>query len=160
MILEQRLTFRKVDRRAIEQSEDARAAYTFHMSFEYCVEQLVFVDESSCDRWLSRMYGHAVRGHRVTRKSVFVRGKRYLLCQLFSNATNIAFRYSVLPAISLDGILDVKILEGSFDSDSFARFIDGLLYHMNPFPGPNSVIVMDKCCIHKSDLVREIIETR
>lgn len=69
-------------------------------------------------------------------------------------------RYSVLPAISLNGILDVKIIEGSFDSDSFARFIDGLLYHMNPFPGPNSVIVMDNCRIHKSDLVREIIEAR
>lgn len=70
----------------------------------------------------------------------------------------IVLRYSVLPAISLDGILNVKILEGSFDSDSFARFIDGLLCHMNPFPGPNSVIVMDNCRIHKSYLVREMIE--
>ncbi|KAF9644062.1 hypothetical protein BDM02DRAFT_1230114, partial [Thelephora ganbajun] len=78
------------------------------------------------------------------RKTVFVRGKGY----------------SVLPTISLSGILDVKIIEGSFDSDSFARFINGLLYHMNPFLGPNSVIVMDNCCIHKSDLVCEIIETR
>ena len=69
-------------------------------------------------------------------------------------------RFSVLPAISLDGILTVKIVEGSYDSDSFARFIDGLLYHMNPFPGPNSVIIMDNCRIHKSDLVREIIEGR
>lgn len=54
----------------------------------------------------------------------------------------------------------MKVIEGSYDSDSFARFIDGLLYHMNPFPGPNSVIVMDNCQIHKSDLVHEIIEGR
>jgi hypothetical protein len=72
----------------------------------------------------------------------------------------VVIRYSVLPAICLDGILTVKILEGSFDSDSFARFIDGLLCHMNPFPGPNSVVVMDNCRIHKSDLIREMIETR
>lgn len=77
-----------------------------------------------------------------------------------SNATYIVIRYSVLPAICLDGILTVKILEGSFDSDSFARFIGGLLCHMNPFPGPNSVIVMDNCRIHKSELVREIIEAQ
>ena len=62
--------------------------------------------------------------------------------------------------MSLEGILDVKIVEGSFDSDSFATFIDGLLCHMNPFPGPNSVIVMDNCRIHKSELIRNMIEAR
>jgi len=76
------------------------------------------------------------------------------------NAAYMVIRYSVLPAISLDGILTVKILEGSFDSDSFGRFIGGLLCHMNPFPGPNSVIVMDNCRIHKSELIREIIEAQ
>ena len=28
---------------------------------------------------------------------------------------------------------------------------------MNPFPGPNSVIVMDNCCIHKSPMVLDMI---
>jgi hypothetical protein len=65
---------------------------------------------------------------------------------------------SVLPAISLDGILNVEVVEGSYGSDSFARFIGGLLYHMNPFPGPNTVIIMGNCRNHRSDLVREIIE--
>lgn len=69
-------------------------------------------------------------------------------------------RYSVLPTISLDGILDIKIIKGSFDSDSFTRFIDGLLCHMSPFLGPNSVIVMDNCHTHKSDLVGKVIEER
>lgn len=76
------------------------------------------------------------------------------------DTVDIVVRYSVLPAISLDGILHVKIIEGSFDSDSFASFIDSLLCHMNPFPGPNSVIIMDNCRIHKSNLVREMIEER
>ena len=66
-------------------------------------------------------------------------------------------RVLVLPAISLDGILTVKVIKGSYYSDSFARSIDGLLYHMNPFPGPNSVIIMDNCRIHHSNLVCEII---
>jgi hypothetical protein len=69
-------------------------------------------------------------------------------------------RYSVLPAISLDGILSVSIIEGSFNTESFTDFIDGLLDKMNRFPGPNSVIVMDNCRIHKADTIREMIEAR
>ena len=76
--LKQCLTLGKVDRRAMERNEDVRASYLFHMSFQYRPEQLVFVDESSCDRRLSRGYGRAVRGRRVMRKTVFVRGKRYV----------------------------------------------------------------------------------
>ena len=67
----------------MEQSEDARALYRYHMGLEYEPEQLVFVDESACDRRLSRNYGRAVIGHRVTRKTVFVRGKRYSFQRCF-----------------------------------------------------------------------------
>ena len=66
----------------------------------------------------------------------------------------------MLPALSLDGILAVKIVEGSFTTELFKDFIDGLLDHMNPFPGPNSVIVMDNCRIHRARAIREMIEER
>jgi hypothetical protein len=66
-------------------------------------------------------------------------------------------RFSILPALSLDGILALEIQEGSFTSITFAQFIDGLLTRMNPFPGPNSVIVMDNARIHQSPLIPEII---
>ena len=72
----------------------------------------------------------------------------------------ITIRYSILPALSLDGIIAVDILEGSFNKIRFARFIDGLLDHMNPFPGPNSVIVMDNCRIHKCPEVLDMIIER
>jgi hypothetical protein len=66
-------------------------------------------------------------------------------------------RYSILPALSLDGILHLSIVQGSFNYESFTEFIEGLLMQMNPFPGPNSVIVMDNCRIHKSPLVLDMI---
>ena len=69
-------------------------------------------------------------------------------------------RFSVLPALSLDGILAVKIVEGSFTTELFKNFIDSLLDHMNPFPGPNSVIVMDNCQIHRAQAVWDMIEER
>jgi transposase len=70
------------------------------------------------------------------------------------------FRYSVLPAISLDGILTVDIAEGSFTSEKFGQFIDGLLSQMNPYPAPNSVIVMDNARIHKNPEVLQSILDR
>lgn len=74
--------------------------------------------------------------------------------------TCLYFRYSILPALSLDGILAVDIVEGSFTSKTFARFNDGLLDQMNPFPGPNSVIIMDNCRIHKSEAILDMIQER
>lgn len=69
-------------------------------------------------------------------------------------------RYSILPALALNGIIAVDIVEGSFNKIRFARFIDGLLDQMNPFPGPNSVIVMDNCRIHKCPEVLDMITER
>ena len=71
-----------------------------------------------------------------------------------------ASRYSILPALSLDGIVTVDIQEGSFNKVRFARFVDGLLDQMNPWPLRNSVIVMDNCRIHKCPEVLEMIEER
>ena len=66
-------------------------------------------------------------------------------------------RYSILPASSLDGILTVDVVEGSFNACQFARFVDGLLNQMNPYPGNNSVIIMDNCHIHKYPEVLDMI---
>ena len=66
-------------------------------------------------------------------------------------------RYSVLPAISLDGMLECVIIEGLFNANSFAAFVDSLLDSMQPWPARNSVVIMDNCSIHKSDEVRQLI---
>ena len=70
------------------------------------------------------------------------------------------YRYSVLPALGLEGVIWLKIMEGSFTVELFTDFIEGLLAQMNDFPGPQSVIVMDNCCIHKGEHIWSMIETR
>lgn len=57
-------------------------------------------------------------------------------------------------------MLHCEIIEGSFNTELFTKFIEGLLPHMNRFPAPNSVIVMDNCAIHKDPVIRELIESR
>lgn len=137
-------TMKKLTRVALERSVRKRADYIARIG-HYNSEQLVFVDESACDRRTTyRGHAWAIKGRRAVRKAFFTRGKRY----------------SILPALSLDGILHVSIIEGSFTTSRFADFIEGLLDNMNPFPGPNSVVVMDNCRIHKSDLILEMIQER
>lgn len=56
--------------------------------------------------------------------------------------------YFVLLALCTTGILCVDIIERSYNKLSFAKFIDGLLDHMNLFPGPKSVIFHDHHLYH------------
>jgi hypothetical protein len=75
---------------------------------------------------------------------------------LFSNS------YSILPAISLEGVLHVDILtDKSWNGDLFYTFVDTLIANfMNPFPLPNSVLVMDNCSIHHAQGIRDLVESR
>ena len=78
----------------------------------------------------------------------------YCIVGLFSE------RYSLLPALSMDGIIWAKIVEGSFTKPLFQEFIAELLTRMQPFPGKNSVIIMDNARIHKNQEVIDMIEER
>jgi hypothetical protein len=43
---------------------------------------------------------------------------------------------------------------------TFKQFISGLLENMQPYPNPNSVLVMDNCQIHKDPEIQFMIEER
>ena len=101
-------------------------------------------DESSiCQRSLIRTRGrapHAQRSHHQT------------------NHSN-AKRYSLLPGISLYGVLGLDIKEGSFKRPDFESFLKHtLLPRMNPFPGVNSVLIVDNCTIHKGGNIQELCD--
>ena len=69
-------------------------------------------------------------------------------------------RYSILPAMSLDGVLHLAIQDCPYTAVQFNSFIEALLDNMNPFPQPNSVIVMDNASIHKSQELLQMVEER
>ena len=62
--------------------------------------------------------------------------------------------------MSLDGILHLAIQDCPYTAVHFNSFIEALLENMNPFPLPNSVIIMDNASIHKSPELQEMIEDR
>ena len=67
-------------------------------------------------------------------------------------------KYSILPAISLDGILHLEAIEKAITSADFHCFVQGLLPHMNKWPLPNSVLVVDNASIHKVASICEMVE--
>lgn len=55
-------------------------------------------------------------------------------------------RYSAIPIISLEGVHDVYLAEGSVNGDRFTKFVEEcLLPNVRPFNGtnPHSVVIMD-----------------
>ena len=64
--------------------------------------------------------------------------------------------FSLLPALSLDGILYAQIVHGSFNGKTSKIYLKGLLECMNPYPAPNSVLVMDDCAINHVDGIQEM----
>lgn len=139
-----------------------RDFFRLHVGETYSAEQLVFVDESAFNRHTARRtMGWATTGTRARRRDFFVRGQRYVVLNSRKSFLILFFHsYSILPALSLDGILHLDIQDRSYNAELFENFIDGLLDNMNPFPARNSVVVMDNCSIHKSAGLRAMIEER
>jgi hypothetical protein len=92
----------------LERNEIVRAHYLATIGEYYTRNQLIFLDESAKDeRSLSRLYGYSPRNTPAQKKVVFIRGKRY----------------TILPALTLDGIVAVDVFEGSCDKKKFVDFI-------------------------------------
>jgi transposase len=102
------ITHKKLNKAASERDYDLRAEFQFRMG-EYHSPQLVFLDESSKDdRMYSRLYGRAAASDRAVEPAPFIRGDRY----------------SLLPAMSVDGIFTAAVVKGSFNRRRFVRFLE------------------------------------
>ena len=92
----------------MERNDIMRAYYLGIIGEHYTSNQLIFLDESAKDeRSLSRLHGYSPRNTRAHKKVVFVRGKRY----------------TILPALTLEGFVAVDIFEGACDRKRFVDFV-------------------------------------
>ena len=113
-------------------------AFFRHRISKFDPAQLVFVDESSFDRWVT--YRTSVWGFQVQRvfhKLHFTCGWWWVQPILYPFVFALTIftlsntRYSVLPTLSLDGIFKC-LVEGSFNTTLFHAFIIAVLKKMNP----------------------------
>lgn len=134
------LTRKAISRIPVERDEILRRRWAIELC-SMTAEQLIFVDESAAnERTMDRRMGWSPRGFPCR---VQMPGKR-------------SVRWSILPAISIDGYISWEIYQGSIDQERFNSFISKLLLIMSPWPGPRSVLVMDNHSTHHSEAIREM----
>ena len=144
----QRLGFtrKKLTKIAMQQSDELRGQFMMEISvFE--PEMIVWVDETGSDRRNAvRSYGYSLRGMRAFSRVLRVGGKRL----------------NAIAAMSLQGVEDIYIAEGTVNGDVFEDFTrTTLLPLLQPFNGinHNSVVVMDNASIHHMDRIIEMIHS-
>ena len=129
---------------ALQQSDTLRAKFMAEVSL-YEPGMLIWLDESGSDRRNSiRKYGYGIRGIRPVKRRLLVRGTRY----------------SAIPIMSVYGLQDVYLAEGTINGDRFVHFVkECLLPMLMPFNGinPFSVVIMDNASIHHVDSVVALI---
>ena len=112
------LTRKLMRRAAAERDHELRANWMYNILNTYTAEQMVILDESSKDdRTLIRKYGRALHGNDPVLTVSLDRG----------------IRYSILPALTLDGYIAIRVVEGSINGEEFFDFVVNDLVYTN-FP--------------------------
>jgi transposase len=102
------ISYKKLHSTASERDAVMRADFQIRMA-DYHTPQLVFCDETASDeRTYFRLYGRAPVNQRAISAAPFIRGDRY----------------SLLPAMGIDGIFAADIVKGSYSRDRFVRFLE------------------------------------
>ena len=132
---------------AIQRNELLRAKFMAEIS-TYDPSTLIWIDESGCDRRHStRKWGYSLRGMTPRDQRLLVRGTRY----------------SAVPVVSVKGILDLHIIQGTMTGERFEDFISStVLPILQPFNwiNPCSVVIMDNASIHHTEGVADLIENQ
>jgi hypothetical protein len=142
-----KLTRKKMEKRAREAIPQERTDFLFRLApFYLYPEQLVFVDETSMDgRSAVRQYAWSAIGTPAIVSLQFQRGQRI----------------STLAAYGNSGFMAWKHTKGTFSRQRFHEaFVSTILPHLNPFPMPNSIVIMDNARIHMYKELEGAIESR
>lgn len=104
----------------------------------------MFVDETSKDgRDGLRRYARSKRGTAAIVKIPFSRGQRI----------------SAVAAVTTEGFLGFNHTEGTFTRGSFHEsFITHILPHLQPWPLPRSIVIMDNAKIHCYPEIYDVIQ--
>ena len=94
-------------KKAIERNKLLKGTFITSIG-QYRTDQLVFMDESlKDDCTMTRLYSYSKVNSRALKKIVFIRGKRY----------------TILLALTKQGIIAVDIMEGSCTKQRFKEFV-------------------------------------
>jgi transposase len=127
---------------AEQRNEDLRDGYRYALASSSVHSwQVIYIDESGCDeRMRFRRKGWGPRGKTPVRRARFQRGTRF----------------QILTAFSQDGVVLSRVYQGPTNGAVIEDFIEQLLCHCCPWPGPRSVLIWDNATIHYPDKVKQL----
>ena len=107
-----------VSARALERNDILCSAFMNRIADEVPnPDMLMFIDEAACNKKTSaRMKGWSLVGKRCVQRRCFMRGQRF----------------SILPVLTLDGIITHDIIPGSVTADRFLQFLRELVVCLIP----------------------------
>jgi len=134
---------KKVTRYALQQNNTLCAVWVAENG-DIPKEYVVWLDESGIEHEnYQRDHGWSFLGQACQRGAVFLRGERF----------------SVLPAVTVDGVVAVDIFKGSVNREMFIKYLkEDLAPVLTPYPGPQSVVILDNAAIHHDEEIHAIIE--
>lgn len=101
------ITNKRVSREAVERDLELRAIWESYIGKED-PNNMIWLDEAGADRQtLQRLNGWSTAGVGCVQRESFIRG----------------VKYSVLPALTLQGVIALEVIEGAVDADRFLRFL-------------------------------------
>jgi transposase len=108
LLIQYGLTRKHIQKAAAERDEELRTIWEADMAQYTDPDVFVALDESAVDnKTLQREYGRSLVGSPCVRRATFLRG----------------VRYSILPALTTEGIVALDIFEGSVTKERFLTFI-------------------------------------
>lgn len=141
------LTRKKLEKRAREAKAQELDDFKFRLGTFYMYpEQLVFVDETSKDaRESVHQWAWSPKGQPAIVNLPFARGKRV----------------SILAAFSHEGFIAWSHTPDTFTRQTFHNaFVETMLPHLQPWPMPNSIVIIDNARIHMYRQLEEAIQSR
>ena len=141
------LTRKRLEKRAKEsRPQEIKDFFSRLKRFYLTPSQLIFVDETSKDgRSSLRKYAYSTRGNPAIVNLPFSRGKRV----------------SAIAAFNYTGFVAWEFTEGTYTRAKFHQiFCDKILPHLNPYPLPNSILILDNAKIHMYQELEDAISTK
>jgi transposase len=104
------------------------------------VNRLVYLDETSVNIGMTRLYGRAPKGERIVEYVPYVKYKRV----------------SILSTIRVNGESNPFVYSGSLNGNLFTQYI---FYCVLPTLKPYDILVMDRLSSHMMAIISEMVES-
>jgi transposase len=125
---------------ASEQDDLARAAWREQVK-QLPTQDLVIIDETGTQINMTPLYAYAPRGERAVGKV----------------PRNYGTNLTLIASLSLEGMGEAMLLDGSADAAAFETYIEQILA---PSLRPGQIVILDNLSIHLGPRVKQAIEAR